>query len=113
MASKKTMCPYWRQYYQQATAYEKHLQTIHLDIVLSLNAIVDVATFTARPTFVHDELENMTDFDYESDPGLMITDIHTASGGLDDMHNYSDKEDISHPPVRIYPFGQETIPSTG
>ena len=73
---------------------------MHLDIVLSLNAIADAASSTARPTFVRNELENMTDSDYESDPGLKITDIHTTSGEIDDMHNDSDTEDVSHQPVR-------------
>jgi len=66
-----------------------------LDIILSRHAIADAASSTARPTFVHDELENMTDSDYKSDPGLEIADIHTASGEIDDMHNNSDTEDIS------------------
>jgi len=75
---------------------------MHVDIVLSLNTIADAASSTARPTFVRDELENMTDSDNESDPGLEIADIHTTSGEIDDMHNDSDKEDVSHPPVRLY-----------
>jgi len=29
------------------------------------------------------------------------------------MHNDSEKEDISHPPVRARPSGQETIPGAG
>jgi len=113
MTSKTTKCPYCRRRYQQAAAYEKHLHTMHLDIVLSLNAIADAASSTARPTFVRDELENMTDSDYESDPGLEIADIHTTSGEIDDMHNDSDTEDVSHPPVRARPSGQETIPGAG
>jgi len=84
-----------------------------LDIVLSLNAIADAASSTARPTFVCDKLENMTNSDCESDPGLEIANIHTASGEIDDMHNYSDTEDVSHPPVRTRPSGQETIPGAG
>jgi len=91
----------------------KHLHTIHLDIVLSLNATADVASCTARPTCVRDELENMTDSDYQSDPGLEIADIHPTSGEIDDMHNDSDTEDVSHPPVRARPLGQETIPAAG
>ena len=113
MTSKTTKCPYCRRRYQQAAAYEKHLHTMHLDIVLSLNAIADAASSTARPTFVRDELENMTDSDYESDPGLEIADIHTTSGEIDDMHNDSDTEDVSHPPVHARPSGQETIPGAG
>jgi len=86
---------------------------MHLDIVLSLNAIADAASSPARPTFVHHELENMTDSDYESDPGLEIADIHQASGEIDDMHNDSDTEEVSHPPVCARPSGQETIPGAG
>jgi len=86
---------------------------MHLDIVLSVNVMADTASFTARPTFLRDELENMTDSDYESDPGLEIADIHTASGDMDDMHNNSDTEDVSDPPVRARPSGQETIPGAG
>ena len=63
MTSKTTKCTYCRQSYQQAAAYEKHLHRMHLDIVLSLNAIADAACSTARPTSVRDELENMTDSD--------------------------------------------------
>jgi len=40
----------------------KHLQTTHLDIVFSLSAIADTASM--GPTFVRDELENLTDSDY-------------------------------------------------
>jgi len=87
MTSKTTKCPYCRRRYQQAAAYEKHLHTMHLDIVLSLNAIADAASSTARPTFGRDVLENMTDSDYESDPRLEIADIHTTSGEIDNMHN--------------------------
>jgi len=86
---------------------------MHLDIVLSLNTIADAASSTSRRTFVRDELENMTDSDYESDPGLQIANIHTASGEIDDRHNDSDTEEVSHPPVRAHHSGQETIPSAG
>ena len=89
-------------------AYKKHLLTTHLDIVLSLSVIADAASM--GPTFVRDELENLTDSDYESDCRLEIPDFHTASGEIDDMQNDSDTEDISHPPVRVCPSGQETIP---
>jgi len=86
---------------------------MHFDIVLFLNAIADAASGTARHTFVCDELENMTDLEYESDPGLEIADIHTASGEIDDMHNNSETEDVSYPPVRACSSGQETISSAG
>jgi len=73
------------------------------DIILSLNAIAHAASCTARDTFVGDELENITDSEYESDPGLEITNIHTASGEIDDMHKDLETEDVSYPPVRARP----------
>jgi len=84
---------------------------MHLDIVLSLSAIVDAASM--RPTFVRDELENLTDSNYQSDCRLEIPDFHTASGEIDDMQNDSATEEVSHPPVRVRPLGQETIPGAG
>jgi len=65
------------------------------------------------PTFVCDKLENLTDSDYESDCRLEIPEFHTVSGEIDDMQNDSDTEDVSHPPVRVRPSGQETIPGAG
>ena len=103
MTSNTIKCPYCRRRYQQAAAYEKYLQTMHLEMVLSLSAIVDAASM--RPTFVCDELENLTDSDIESDCRLEIPDFHTASGEKDDMQNDSDTEDVSHPPVRVRPLG--------
>jgi len=64
-------------------------------------------------TFVCDQLENLTDSDYESDCSLEIPDFHTASGEIDDMQNNSDTEEVSHLPVRVRPSGQETITGTG
>jgi len=84
---------------------------MHLDIVLSLSAIADAASM--GPTFVRDELENLTDSDYESDCRLAIKDFHTACGEIDDMQNDSDTEDVSQPPVRVRSSGQETIPGAG
>jgi len=84
---------------------------MHLDIVLSLSAIADAASM--GPTFVRDELENLTDSDYESDYRHEIPDFHTASGEIDDMQNDSDTEDVSHPPVHVRSSGQETIPGAG
>jgi len=86
---------------------------MHFDIVLSLTTSADAASSTAQPTFVCDELENKTDSDYKSDPGLEITNIHTACGEIDDMYNDSDTEDISHTLVRARPSCQETTPATG
>jgi len=111
MTSKTTKCPCCRRRYQQAAAYEKHLQTMHLDIVLSLSEIADAGS--VGPTFVRDQLENLTDSDYESDCRLEIPDFHTASGEINDMQNDSDTEDVSHPLVRMRPSGQETIPGAG
>jgi len=65
------------------------------------------------PTFVCDELENLTDSDYASDCRLKIPEFHTVSGERDDMQNDSDTEDVSHPPVRVRHSGQETIPGAG
>ena len=84
---------------------------MHLDIVLSLSAIADAASM--GPTFVRDELENLTDSDYESDCRLEIPDFHTASGEIDDMQNDSYTEEVSHAPVFVHPSGQETIPGAG
>jgi len=84
---------------------------MHLDIVLSISAIADRASM--GPTFVRDELENLTDSDYESDCRLEIQDFHIPSGEIDDMQNDSDTEDGSHPPIRIRSSGQETIPGAG
>jgi len=84
---------------------------MHLDIVLSLSAIADASSM--GPTFVRDELESLTDSDYESDCRLEIPHFHTASGEIDDMQNDSDTQDVSHPPVRVRPSDQETIPGAG
>jgi len=46
---------------------------MYLDIVLALSTIADAASM--RPTFVRDELENLSDSDYESDCRLEIPDI--------------------------------------
>jgi len=81
---------------------------MHLDIVLSLSVIAEAASM--GPTFVRDERENLTDSDDESDCRLEIPNFHTASGDRDDMLNDSDTEVVSHPPVRVRPSGQETIP---
>jgi len=84
---------------------------MHLDIVLSLRAIADAASM--RPTFVRDELENLTNSDYESDCRLEIPDFHTASGEIHDMQNDSATEDVAHRRVCVRPLGQETIPGAG
>jgi len=83
---------------------------MHLDIILSRCAIADVASM--RPTFVRDELENLTDSVYESDCRLKIPDFYTASGEIDDMQNDSDTEEGSHPPG-VRSSCQESIPGPG
>jgi len=42
-----------------------------------------------------------------------MADIHTVCGVIDDMHNASDTEDISHQPVCVSLSGQETNHSAG
>jgi len=113
MTSNTTKCPYCRRRYQQAAAYEKHVQTMHLDIVLSLNANADL-TSRGPLAFVPDETINQSDSDYESDQGLEIADCRAASSEIDDnMQNDSDAEDMSHPPVCGPPSSQETISGAG
>ena len=56
---------------------------MHLDMVLSLSAIVDAASM--GPAFVRNELENLTNSDYESHCRLEIPDLHTPSGEIADM----------------------------
>jgi len=86
---------------------------MHLDVVESLNTIAEMAASAARPTSVSDELENKNDSDCESAPRLKIADIHTATGEIDNMYNDSETEEVSRPPVRARPSGQETIPGAG
>jgi len=84
---------------------------MNLDIGLSLSAIAAAAAM--QPTFVRNELENLTDSNYESDCRLEIPDFHTASGEIDDMQNNSETEDISHSQVCVRPSSQETISRAG
>jgi len=113
MTSNTTKCPYCRGRYQQAAAYEKHLQAMHLDIVLSLDANADL-TSPGPPAFVHDENINQSNSDYESDYRLEMADCRAASSEIDDdMQNDSDAEDVSHPPVCRGPWSQETISGAG
>jgi len=58
MTSNSTKCPYCRQRYQQAAAYEKHLQKMHSDI-LSLQVTVE-QTLHVPTAFVHGENPNQT-----------------------------------------------------
>jgi len=84
---------------------------MHLDIVLSLSAIVDTASMGT--TFVRDEFENLTHSDYEFHSRREVPDFDTASGERDDIQNDSDTEEVSHAPVRLRPSGQETIGGAG
>jgi len=84
---------------------------MHLDIGLSLREIADVASM--GPTFVGDEVEKLTNSDFESDCKLEISDFRTASGEIDDMQNDSDTEEVCHRPVRVRHSGQATIPGAG
>jgi len=83
---------------------------MYLDIVLSRSAMADAACIV--PTFVRDELENLTDSDYKSDWRLRLPDFHTTCSVMDDMQNNSDREDVSHPPVCVRSSGHETIPGS-
>jgi len=73
MPSLSTKCPYCRRRYQQAAAYEKHLETMHHDILLSLSAIGDT-TLRGLRAFAPDENSDQGDSAYESDPMLEIAD---------------------------------------
>ena len=112
MASLSTKCPYCRRRYQQAAAYEKHLETMHHDILLSLRAIVDT-TLPGLRAFAPNENSNQCDSDYESDPMLEIADCYAASNDPGDMQHDSDEEDFSQPPDRGRPSSQESIPGAG
>jgi len=64
MISNTTKYPYCRRRYQQVGEDEKHLPTVHLDIVLSLRAHADL-TSTGPPAFVRNENINQSDSDYQ------------------------------------------------
>src|SRR5437588_2333510 len=99
MTSSSKKCRYCCRRYQQEDAYKKHLQTMHLDIVLSLRAIADPTSGSPRPTaFISDGNINRSDSDYESDPGLEIADCRVACNEIDDIEHDSDTEDIPDPP---------------
>jgi len=86
---------------------------MHLDIVLSLRANVDL-TSAGPPPFERDENINQSDSDYESDYRLEIADCPAASSEIDhDMQNDSDAKDVSLPPVCRRPLSQETISGAG
>ena len=62
--------------------YEKHLHTIHFDIVLSLCGNADL-TRPGPPGSVHDENINQSHSEYKSDQRLEIADCRTASSEID------------------------------
>ena len=103
---------YCRRRYQQATAYEKPLEIIHHDILLSLRAIVDTILPGLR-AFAPDENSHHCHFDYKFDPMLKIADCYVASNNPGDIQHDSDKEDISLPPDCGRPSSQESIPGAG
>jgi len=113
MTSNTTKCPYCRRGDQQAAAYENHLPTMHLEIVLSLHANADL-TSPGPPALLQDENIKQSDLDHESDYRLEIADCRSAGNEIDDdMQNDSDAEDVSHSPVCGRPSSQETISGTG
>ena len=112
MASLSTKCPYCRRRYQQAATYQKHLETMHHDILSSIPAIVDT-TLPGLRAFAPDESSDQGDSAYESDPMLEIADCYSASNDPGDMQHDSDKEDLSQPPDRGRPSSQESIPGAG
>ena len=97
MASLSTKCPSGRRRYQQASAYEKHLEIIHYDIHLSLCAIVDT-TLPGLRAFAPDENRDQGDSDDESDPMLDSANCYAASNDPGDMQHDSDEEDFSQLP---------------
>ena len=100
MTSLSTKCPFCRRRYQQAAAYEKHLETLHHDILLSLYAIVDT-TLPGLRAFAPDENSGQCYSGYESNLMLEIAACYTASNDPgDDMQHHSDEEDYSQPPDR-------------
>jgi len=112
MALLSTKCPYCRRCYQQAAAYEKHLETMHHDILLSLRAIVDT-TLPGLRVFAPDANSDQGDSDYESDPMLEIADCYAASNDPGDMQQDSEEEDFCQPRDCGRPSSQESIPGAG
>src|SRR5205807_1981997 len=114
MTSNKTKYPYCRRRYQQAAAYEKYLQTMHLDIIFSHSAIADMTSIAQAPFLhTHDESE-LSDTDYTSDTRPEIADCHAARDEINEyMQNDPDVGDACHSPVRGCPSIQQTISRAG
>ena len=85
---------------------------MHLDILLSLRAIVDT-TLPELRAFAPEEKSDQCDPDYTSDAMLEIADCYTASNNPSDMPHDSDEEDFSQLPDRGRSFSQESIPGAG
>ena len=114
MTSNSTKYPYCRRRYQQAAAYEKHLQTIHLDIVLSLRLCATADQSTLQPpAFREHENVDPDDSDDESDPEVEIEDQGAYNNIENDRQDDSDAEDTSEPWGRGRPSSQEIIPGAG
>src|SRR5437879_13603370 len=95
MTSNMPKCPYCRQCYQQAAAYEKHLQAKHQDILLFLCASMDQTSRRMAAVTDHENVNQLlstttncltnqeSDSDYESDLGLEITDCNSVGSETD------------------------------
>jgi len=104
MTSNSTTSPYCRRRYQQAAAYENDLQTMHLDIGLSLRVRATAEQGSPQPTaFPRYENVHPHNADYESDPVLQIVDHGPYSEIENDMEEDSDAEDTSKPPAHSAP----------
>src|SRR5207302_4771163 len=107
MTSNTSKYPYYRRCYQQAAAYEKHLQAMHQDIVLFLHASTDQTSHGLAAVTHHKNVNQLlsttttncltnqeSDSDYESDLGLEITDCNSVGSETDNkIEHDSDAED--------------------
>src|SRR5437879_1527257 len=128
MTSNTSKCPYYRGRYQQAAAYEKHLQSIHQDIVLFLHVSTDQTSCGLAAVTHHKNVNQLLsttttncltnqerDSDYESDLGLEITDCNSVGSETDNEIEYdSDAEDSDILPLDTgSPSSQKTILGAG
>ncbi|PUU79382.1 hypothetical protein B9Z19DRAFT_1064276 [Tuber borchii] len=91
----------------------KHLQTMHLDIVLFLCANTDLIS-PELPAFILNENIDQSELDYETNHWLEIADCHRVSSKIDDnMQNELDAKNVFHPLVCGRPLSQETIADAG